>query len=86
MKGLPLCTRGAVLAAVLLAAPAAAVAQAPAPAREGDIWDWRDHQPTAAQVQQKAKAAGVAPTQSQRNSTTATVDHLYQQLMDGSVR
>ncbi len=60
MKGLPLCTRAAALAVVLLAAPAAAVAQTPAPAREGDIWDWRDHQPTAAQVQQNAKAAGVA--------------------------
>src|SRR5271166_4427165 len=44
----------------LLAAPAAAVAQTPT--REGNIWGWRDHQPTMAQTRQSEEAAGVAPT------------------------
>jgi len=65
----------------LLAAPAAAFAQSEAPAREGNVWDWRDHQPTEAGVSRKEKAAGVAPAPSQRDSNAAAVDELYQQLM-----
>jgi hypothetical protein len=84
MKGFPLRLSAMTLAAALLAAPAAAFAQAQMPTREGNIWDWRDHQPTEAQVQQKEKAAGVAPTLSQRDATSDTVNRLYRQLLDGS--
>ncbi len=49
--------------------------------REGNTWDWRDHQPTEPQVQQDERAAGVAPTQSEQDSAAATVDQLYRQLL-----
>ena len=68
----------------LLAAPATAFSREQIPTRNGNVWDWRAHQPTQAQVEQNEDAAGVAPTQSQRESATATVNELYQQLMDGS--
>jgi hypothetical protein len=65
----------------LLAMPVVAFAQAGTPTREGNIWDWRDHQPTEAQVQMNERAAGIAPAPSQRASEAATVDHLYQELL-----
>jgi hypothetical protein len=69
-----------VLAVALLAAPVAAVAQAQTPTREGNIWDWRDHQPTEEQVQQEEKAAGIAPTPSQRSADLAALSQIYRQL------
>jgi hypothetical protein len=69
---------------VLLAVPSASFAQAQTPTREGNIWDWRDHQPTEAQTQQSEQAAGIAATKSQRDSTAAAVDQLYQQLLHRS--
>jgi hypothetical protein len=68
----------------LLAASAASFAQAQTPTREGNIWDWRDHQPTEAQVDQKEKAAGVAPTASEKASTVATENHLDRRLLNGA--
>ena len=65
----------------LLAAQVPAYAQTGVPVRNGDVWDWRDHQPTEAGVSRKEKAAGVAPTSAQSHSNSATVDELYQQLM-----
>jgi hypothetical protein len=65
----------------LLAAPEAGFAQSGAPTREANVWDWRDHQPTEADVSQKEKAAGIAPTQSQRDSDSAALDELYEQLI-----
>jgi hypothetical protein len=70
-----------VLGFALLAAPAAAFAQSGVPAREANVWAWRDHQPTEADVSQKERAAGIAPAPSQRDSDSAAVDQLYQQLM-----
>jgi len=70
----------AVLTFALLAAPATGFADQ-LPTRDGNIWDWRDHQPTTVQVQKQEKAAGVAPTPSQGASEAATVDRLYRQLM-----
>jgi hypothetical protein len=80
-----------VLTFALLAAPAATFAQSEVPAREGpvregpvregNVWDWRDHQPTEVGVSRKEKAEGVAPTSSQRESDSTTVDTLYRQLM-----
>ncbi len=55
----------AALAALLLAAGSPALAQNAAvpgttpPAREGNIYDHRDHQPTQAQIDSAAAAAGV---------------------------
>jgi hypothetical protein len=69
-----------VLTVALLAAPAAAFAQVPT--REGNIWNWRDHQPTEAQVQQNEKAAGVAPTPSEDAAEAATLDRIYRQLQN----
>jgi hypothetical protein len=63
----------------LLAAPAAAVAQTPT--REGNIWGWRDHQPTMAQTRQSEEAAGVAPTPSQSDASSAAVGQLYRELL-----
>jgi hypothetical protein len=70
----------AILTFAMLAAPTMGFADQ-VPTREGNIWDWRDHQPTTAQVQKQEKAAGVAPTPSQGASEAATVDQLYRQLM-----
>jgi hypothetical protein len=65
----------------LLSASAAAFAQSGVPARDGNVWVWRDHQPTEADVSQRERAAGIAPARSQRNSDSAAVDQLYQQLL-----
>jgi hypothetical protein len=72
------------LAVALLAAPVATFGQTPAPSRDANVWDWRDHQPTQAEVVQKEKAAGIAASPSQRDSSAATVDQLYRQLLDRS--
>jgi hypothetical protein len=72
------------LAFALLALPAAAFAETQVPTREGNVWNWRDHQPTEAQVQRDERAAGIAPTQPQQDANAATVDQLYRALMDGS--
>jgi hypothetical protein len=67
------------LAFALLAAPVAAVAQVPT--REGNIWGWRDHQPTETMVERNEQAAGIAPSTAQRDSAAATVDELDRQLL-----
>jgi hypothetical protein len=70
----------AVLTFALLAAPATGFANQ-VPTREGNIWNWTDHQPTMEQVQRQEKAAGVAPTPSQGATDAATVDRIYRELM-----
>jgi hypothetical protein len=74
----------AALAIALLAAPATGFSREQVPTRNANVWDWRAHQPTEAQVEQKENAAGVTPTQSQRESATDTVNQLYRQLLGGS--
>jgi hypothetical protein len=66
----------------LLVAPAAGFAGVPI--REGNIWDWRNHQPTETQVERSEQAAGVAPAPAQRDAAAATVDELNRQLLQGS--
>jgi hypothetical protein len=96
---------GAILALMLLGAPAAAIAQAttpaapttPAPtpvtptptavlpagiAHAGNTWNWRDHQPTEAEVLQQEKAAGVVPSPAQDATTDATLRRLGRELLD----
>ncbi len=68
----------------LLAAPATGFAQTRTPTREGNIWGWRDHQPTLAQTRQSEEAAGVAGTSSQNDASSATVDQLYRELLHRS--
>jgi hypothetical protein len=58
-----------------------AFAQAQTPTRIGNIWNWRDHQPTETQVRQEEKAAGVAPTPSEESSEAATLDQINRQLL-----
>lgn len=70
------------LAIALLIAPVAAFAQAQTPVREGDTWNWQDHQPTELQVQREEKAAGIAPTPSQQASDMATLNEIYRQLLN----
>jgi hypothetical protein len=85
MTTVSLCMPAAVLSFALLAAPAAGLADQ-VPTREGNTWDWRDHQPTEAQVRRQEKAAGIAPTPSQSASDASTVDRLYRQLMPQPTR
>jgi hypothetical protein len=71
-----------VLATALFTAPVAAFAQTQTPIRIGNIWNWHDHQPTEAQVQREEKAAGIAPTPSQKASDVATLHQIYRQLLN----
>jgi hypothetical protein len=70
-----------ILAVTLFGAPVAAFAQAQAPTRIDNIWNWHDHQPTETQVQRQEKAAGIAPTPSQETSDAATLSQIYRQLL-----
>lgn len=69
------------MALALLTAPAPTFAQSGVPSREGNIWDWRDHQPTEAAVSRREKAAGIAATPSEKAAGTNSVENLYQQLV-----
>jgi hypothetical protein len=65
-------------------APAYAQSEVPlgnVPVRNGNVWDWRAHQPTEAGVSRKEKAAGIAPTPAQSRSNSTAVEELYQQLL-----
>jgi hypothetical protein len=85
------------LAVALLAIPAATFGQTPAPSRDAtsrdapsrdapsrdaNVWDWRAHQPTQAEVVQREKAAGIAASPSQRDSSDAALEQLYRQALE----
>jgi hypothetical protein len=70
-----------ILAVALVATPAAGLAQTQTPTREGNIWNWRDHQPTETQVRQEEKAAGVALAPSPEASDEAALRQIYRQLV-----
>jgi hypothetical protein len=72
------------LAVALLAVPAATFGQTATPSRDANVWGWHDHQPTQAEVVQRERAAGIAATPSQRDSTGATLDELYRQTLERS--
>ena len=82
MKIAPARLRGVALAIALFVVPAVGFAQ-PVATQNGNVWDWRAHQPTEGRVQQKERAAGVAPTASQRDQAASTVDDLYRELLKG---
>jgi len=69
----------AVLALLALLVPATGWAQIPA--REGNTWDWRHHQPTRAGVQRRERAAGVAPSSSRQKALDGQVKQLDRQLL-----
>ena len=46
----------------LAAAPAFAVTQDGVPTREGNIWDWRDHEPVPSVVNRDEQVAGIHPS------------------------
>jgi hypothetical protein len=62
----------------------AALAQSSVPAREGNIWNGIDHQPTRAETSQREKAANIAPSRSQEDRDATDVDELYWQLLHRS--
>jgi hypothetical protein len=53
-----------------------------APSRDANVWDWRAHQPTQAEVVQREKAAGIAASPSQRDSSDAALEQLYRQALE----
>ncbi len=67
------------VALVMLLLPAAAQAQIPA--REGNTWNWRHHQPTRAGIQQRERAAGVALRPSKQRALNRRVKRLGQSLL-----
>ena len=62
--------------------PAIAAGQDQVPTREGDIWDWRNHEPVPSQVQSEEQAEGVALPNAQQKQQTDDVESLYRQLMN----
>ncbi len=67
------------IALLVLLLPAAGQAQTPA--REGNTWDWRHHQPTRAGVHHRERSAGVALSPSQRKALNKRVNRLGQNLL-----
>jgi hypothetical protein len=70
------------LLAAIVATPTLAVAQGGVPTREGDTWNWRDHEPVPSVVIGEEQAAGVAPAPAQQERTTGEIESLYRQLME----
>ncbi len=60
-----------------------AMGRAQTPAREGNTWGWRHHQPTRTGVQRRVRAAGVAPGPSQQKALNGQVEQLDKQLLGG---
>jgi hypothetical protein len=73
--------RGALLAAALLgpAALAQPAPQAAPPDRIGPVWDFRDHDPTPAEIQARERARGMPQTG--QSTETQEVDQLYRELL-----
>jgi len=71
--------RAVAIAVALLAAALAAFAQAP---RNGDEYGGTNHQPTQAEVSEREKAAGLAPSRAQAGADTRSVEQLNRQLLD----
>ena len=63
-----------VLAALLALGPSVTFAE---PARNANIWDWRDHEPMPSEVQKKEQAAGILSTPEQQQSEDRELESLY---------
>ena len=64
--------------------------QPPAPAagsaRNGNIWNGRDHQPDASTTRQAERTAGIAPSSRQQQSTDRELNAIGDQLIERSQR
>jgi hypothetical protein len=75
--------------ALLLPALAQAQPGAPpsaSPAREGNIWDFTAHQPTAGDVQAQEKNAAIAPSEAQVRRNQDQLDAEGRQLLEQAAR
>jgi hypothetical protein len=61
--------------------PAFAAPQNDAPTREGNIWDWRNHEPVPSEVQKQEQSQGIALPNGQQKKENDDVESLYRQLM-----
>ena len=68
-------------ALVLVVAPSLALAADQVPTREGNIWDWRNHEPVPSEVHRLEQSAGIAAPPAQQEKATGDVESLYNQLM-----
>jgi hypothetical protein len=67
-----------VLAALLVLGPSVTFAE---PARNANIWDWRDHEPVPSEVQKKEQVAGILPTPEQQQAEDRELESLYCSLI-----
>jgi len=58
------------------------IGSAQTPAREGNTWGWRHHQPTRAGIQRREHTSGIAPSPSQRKALDQQVERLDRRLLD----
>jgi hypothetical protein len=65
-------------AGIALAQQAGGTGQPQPPARIGPEWDWRNHQPTQAEIEERERAAGRQPPANATDSRE--VDRLYREL------
>jgi hypothetical protein len=66
------------IAALLVGDPGVTLAE---PARNANIWDWRDHEPLPSEVQKKEQAAGILPTPQQQQADDRELESLYRSLI-----
>jgi hypothetical protein len=62
------------------------VARAQAPARNGNVWDGKSHQPSAGAVRSNEHAAGIAPPQPQQQNENEFVEKQAKALVDKTHR
>ena len=69
------------LAAAVIFVAAPGIALGKPPARVDNIWHWRHHEPSPAQLRRAERAKPVLPLPGPRPATTAEVEDLYHLLM-----
>jgi hypothetical protein len=67
-----------VLMALLVLGPSMTFAE---PARNANIWDWKDHEPVPSEVQKEEQAAGILPTPEQQQAEDGELESLYRSLI-----
>jgi hypothetical protein len=75
-----------IIIATAAASPAFAQPAREPPARIGNIWDGRAHEPDPATVDSDLKALGDAPKPGRERATNDEVEDLYQQLIQEEAR
>jgi hypothetical protein len=79
-------TRCATILVAGLMAVGSGAALAQAPARNGNVWDGKSHQPSAGAVQSNENAAGVTPPQPQQQNENDFVEKQAKALVDKTHR